>query len=187
MQIKNIVHNATSRFSVLLVEEKQIQAFLTQALTTYQEMAGCLRTMKLNSPNASGISLPESFLAHAMCKDDEGNYVSVHIEEQDDGTVSAIPEGGVYPLTYEYLVNLAYYADKPDLHIPNRISGVITDYLECLVGIENDSRLSRVETSGKMDTSHLPSVQDRTATKAAIEEQFRNNRASISMASIHPI
>jgi hypothetical protein len=187
MQISTIVSNAKSRFSMLLTEDTQIQAFLAQALTAYQDLAGCLRTVVIEIPLIGGYEPPPSFLAHAMCKDAYGDYVTVSVAEEDDGSSRLyFDKEAVYPLEYEFLVHLAYFADKPESHIPNRISGMVIDFLECLIATDNDDRVARVEASGKMDSSRTPTRLDRIAQKTALEEQFRANRAIISMASIHP-
>jgi hypothetical protein len=187
LKISTIVTNAKARFSMLLTENEVIQASLVQALTAYQDLAGCLRTVVIESPLAGAYEPPASFLAHAMCKDAYGDYVPVRVSEEDDGSSRIyFDKEAVYPLEYEFLVHLAYFADKPESHIPNRISGMVTDYLECLIAMDNDDRVARVEAGGKMDASRTPTRLDRLAQKAALEEQFRANRAIISMASIHP-
>lgn len=189
MQLSKIITNAKARFSILLTSDEEIQALLTQSLTAYQDLAGCLRSKMIDGPQAGGHPLPPSFLAHAMCADKYGNFVPVVIaENEDDGTSTLVITDDVeYPLTHEYLVNLAYYADDTANHIPNRIAGMITDHLECLIAMNSDERLARVESGGKMDTSRVPTTLDRIAQKNAIEDQFRANRAIISMASIHPL
>jgi hypothetical protein len=123
-----------------------------------------------------------------MCKDVTGNFVPVRVSEDDDGSTKIyFDSGAIYPIEYEFLVHLAFFADNPEAHIPNRISGMVIDYLECLIAMDNDDRMARIETGGKMDSSRTPTRLDRIAQKTALEEQFRANRAIISMASIHPL
>lgn len=187
MKISDITKLAKSRFSMLLTGDSEINAFLSQALTTYQDIAGCIRTIEIEAPTPESLNMPEYFLAHAMCKDFYGDFVIVNTFDQDDGTTKLrIDDDPVYPLKYEFFVNLTYYADKPDSHIPNRISGVITDYLECLIAMDNDDRVARAETAGKMDASRMPTRLDRLQQKQTLEDKMRESRAMISMASIHP-
>lgn len=187
MRISDVVKSASARFSMLLVEPDQVQQFLFQALTAYQDLAGCITTLRILSPKTEAVALPPSFLAAAVCRDQYGNYVATSINESDDGTATLTIEGQpTYPVDFDYFVHIAYYADKPELHIPNRIAGMVIDYLECLIAMENDDRVARVEASGKMDVSRIPTRIDRIAQKTALEEQFRANRAVPQMTSIHP-
>lgn len=190
MQLKAIIANAKARFTILLTTDDEITPLLVQSLTAYQEMAGCLRVKLIEqAPDRGEIQLPASFLAHAMCSDADGDFVPVTIiENEDNGTsIAKVSDSELYPLKYEYFVNLAYYADNLENHIPNRISGMIIDHLECLIGANNDERIARVEAGGKMDTSRIPTPLDRDAQRLAIEEKFRANRAIVPMASVHPI
>jgi hypothetical protein len=188
MKLSTIVQTAKARFSVLLTDDTQISAYLVQALTTYQDLAGCLRTTVIDAPTVEALTLPQSFLAHSMCSDVYGDFVPVEVLELEDGTTTIyMPAGTIYPVKYEFLVNLAYYAADLENHIPNRIAGMVTDYLECLIATDNDDRIARIEAGGKMDASRMPTRLDRMAQKTSLEEQFRANRAIVSMASIHPI
>lgn len=187
MRISDVVKSASARFSILLLEPEQVQQYLFQALTAYQDLAGCITTLRILEPKTEAVALPPSFLAAAVCRDTFGNYVATRISESDDGTATLIIEGQpAYPVEFDYFVHIAYYADKPDLHIPNRIAGMVIDYLECLIAMENDDRMARVEAGGKMDVSRLPTRIDRIAQKTALEDQFRANRAMPQMTSIHP-
>lgn len=187
MRISDVVKLACARFSMLLTEEREIGGFLFQALTAYQDLAGSIATISILEQSTEAVTLPPSFLAPSVCSDADGNYVVTSLNESDDGlSTLRIIGTPVYPLTFDYFVHIAYYADKPDLHIPNRIAGMIIDYLECLIAMDNDDRIARVETSGKMDASRMPTRLDRIAQKTALEEQFKANRAIPQMVSIHP-
>lgn len=188
MKISDLVNSVTSRFSLLLTQKPTIQSYLVQALTAYRDLAGCIRTkLILEAPAGGMMDAPTAFLAHAMCKDRDQDYVPVSVFDTDEGGHTIhIPSDAAYPLEYSYFVDLTYYADKPESHIPNRITGMIADYLEVLIAMDNDDRLARVETSGKMDASRLPTRQDRINQQQLLETSMRANREIVPMASIHP-
>ena len=188
MKIKDIVDTAKAKFSVLLTEDPKIAAYLLESLTMYQDLAGCIRRVVIKESESSEYALPEHYLAHAMCKDVNGDYVPVETYDTDDGSITmSIANSAVYPVTLSYFVHLAYYADKPDLHIPNRVAGMIARHLECLIGADNNNRIALVEAAGKMDTSRIPTPVDYVTQRDGIEEQFRANREIIPMLSIHPV
>ncbi|GAB1077446.1 MULTISPECIES: hypothetical protein [Shewanella] len=188
MKISELVESVTSRFTLLLTGQDAIRSYLAQSLTAYRDMAGCIKTIPVLEAPAGGLmTAPTAFLAHAMCKDANQDFVPVSVYDTDDGGHSIhVPAGAVYPLDYSYFVDLAYYADKPESHIPNRVTGLIADYLEVLIAMDNDDRIARVETSGKMDASRLPTRQDRINQQQLLETSMRANREIVPMASIHP-
>lgn len=191
MKIADITKNAVDRFPVLLTKPEEVQAFLMQALTAYQDLAGCTRKQRVLASDVQDGGLyvmPESCLALSSAVDALGDFVICDMSDDDEGNIILYinEPKAVYPLAVEYFVNLAYYADKPDLHVPNRIAGMIINYLECLIAMDNDDRVARVESAGKMDTSRTPTRLDRMAQKTALEEQFKANREIISLVSVHP-
>lgn len=187
MLISDVIDHAKSRFSLLLTGDKEIQGFLTQALTVYQDLAGCIRKEIITAYNKEGQVLPDSFLAVAMVKDSYNDFVpSMIIDDDTGGQKLFVDKDAKYPLVLEYFVHLTSYANKPDSHIPNRIAGLITDYLALLISIDNNDRIARAEGAGKMDTSRTLTATDLSATKQALEEQFRMSRAIVPMCSILP-
>lgn len=187
MIISDVIQNAKNRFSLLLTEETEINAFLVQALTCYQDLAGCIRSQVVTSPSNDPVLLPESCLSVCMVKDKHNDYVPFRQFDNDDGEQFVIlDESATYPVVVDYFVYLAGYANKPNAHIPNQIAGMITDYLSVLISIDNDDRVAKAENAGKMDASRTPTTQDHVALKTALEDQFRANRAIIPMFSIMP-
>lgn len=192
MKITDLVSTVKARFPVLLTGDPQVQAYLVKALQAYQEKAGVLRTVEIAAPIDTGLyPLPDDTLAVAMCKDAIGNYVPNQTQDDVDSgnLVLKLVGSGCYefPLTVNYLVDLTVYALTPDRHIPTRIASMIANYLECLIGEDNDDRIARIEAVGKMDVSRIPSRVDRSAQLQAIEEQMSSARAIIPAASIIPI
>lgn len=63
---------------------------------------------------------------------------------------------------------------------------MIQDYLEVLIAIPNDERVSRVQEAGKLDISRVPGPSDREAQLVALREAMKSQRAIMPMITIHP-
>lgn len=186
MKLSALVNSVKDRFPILLTSDKAVIAYLKQALTAYQDLAGYMKTVKINFVAGGLVNAPIDFLSHVVCKSDSGDFVQVSVTEDDHcNHVLSSAVAGLHD--YTYFVKLSVLADRDieETYVSDRIAGRIADYLECLVGIDNDERIARTETAAKMDTSRIQTASDRKADKSNLEEQFKANREIMPLFSIY--
>ncbi|ENO2013894.1 hypothetical protein ACA939_003538, partial [Escherichia coli] len=71
-----LLESVKERFNPLLVrEEETLKAFLIKALTTYQDRAGVVKTLKLEKAGGTAIPLPEDYLSLVHVTDNNGLLV----------------------------------------------------------------------------------------------------------------
>ncbi|WP_426575462.1 hypothetical protein ACP179_00965 (plasmid) [Xenorhabdus stockiae] len=179
-----LLDTVKTRFRPLLVvEEDTLKSMLVKALTEYQDRAGFIKRVRIEK--AAGVSLPYP-----------DDYLElVHVIDQRSSLVFAEPYADVlqldlmgnerYPLTLVYLANLRD-TDLDNGVIPPSLCGVLENYLECLIDIQNTERKRRVSASGKLDISHLPDEATLYQRKIDLEDKMAANRAIITGATLMP-
>ncbi len=184
MTATELLNAVKNRFSVLLVGDIQQRQLLVDALGQYQDLAGVTKTVKL--PVLKAYTPPADFLAPVVATDDAGNYTPMEVTTDDDGATIVEPDASaIVPVRFTYLVNLRAI-DLDKYQIPPTAVGMIQDYLELLIAIPNDERVSRVQEAGKLDVSRVPAPADREAQLATLREAMKTQRAIMPMITIHP-
>lgn len=184
MTATELLEAVKNRFSVLLVGEPQQRQLLVDALGQYQDLAGVTKTVRL--PELKPYTPPADFLAPVVAIDDKGNYTPIDTFTDDNGATVIEPDASaVVPVRFTYLVNLRA-VDLDKYQIPPTAVGMIQDYLELLIAIPNDERVSRVQEAGKLDISRVPAPADREAQLTALREAMKSQRAILPMITIHP-
>ena len=172
------------RFSVLLVDDThQQRQLLTNALGQYQDLAGVTKNVLIRTPGPRTVA--PDFLAHVVASSAYGDYVPVEQYDDEEGNAQIEPDSQAeYPVKLTYLVNLRA-VDLDSYKIPATAVGMIMDYLELLLAVENDERMARVQSAGRMDMSRVPSKEVRDQQLATLREQMKSQRAILPMISIH--
>lgn len=184
MTAAELLAGVQHRFSVLLVEDPQQHQLLIDALGQYQDLAGVTKTVRLSAPQE--YPLPDDFLAPVIATSATGDFVPVDVITNDDNAlVLALDSCAVYPVRFTYLVNLRAI-DVDQYPLPATSIGMIQDYLEVLIAIQNDERMARIQEAGRMDISRIPAPQDREAQLTALREAMKSQRAILPIITIQP-
>lgn len=180
-----LLKGVQGRFSVLLVDVHQQRQLLIDALGQYQDLAGVTKTVRINS-RAPSRPVPADFLAVSTTTDATGDFIPVTEEYGDDDKRHLFfEERAVYPLRFTYLVKLRD-VDLDAYQLPDSAVGMIQDYLEVLISIPNDERMSRIQEAGNLDISRTPTPDAGDAKLAALRESMKLQRAMLPMLTIMP-
>ncbi|EFB2660464.1 hypothetical protein [Escherichia coli] len=177
-----LLESVKTRFNPLLVrEEDTLKAFLIKALTTYQDRAGVVKTLKLEKAGGTAIPLPEDYLSLVHVTDSNG--LLVYSDELSGFIELELTGSERWPFRMLYLVNLR---DRKldEWQVPPAIIGMLEEYLEALINVRNVARQRRASIDGKFDYSDLPDETTLYARVQEIEEKMSSNRAIIPGATI---
>lgn len=178
-----LLKGVQGRFSVLLVDEDQQRQLLIDALGQYQDLAGVTKTVRIVSRQPSR-PIPADFLAVSGTTDATGGFVPVTEEWDENGQRHlCFDEWGTYPLRFTYLVKLRD-VDLDSYELPDSSVGMIQDYLEVLISIPNDERMSRIQEAGRLDISRTPSPDAGDSKLAMLREAMKSQRAMMPMFTI---
>lgn len=180
-----LLKGVQGRFSVLLVDEDQQRQLLIDALGQYQDLAGVTKTVRITSRQPSR-PIPDDFLAVSTTTDATGDFIPVTEEYDENGKRQlCFDERAVYPLRFTYLVKLRNVElDKYEL--PDSAVGMIQDYLEVLISIPNDERMSRVQEAGRLDISRTPTPDAGDSKLAMLRDAMKQQRAMLPLLTIMP-
>ncbi|WP_429169410.1 hypothetical protein [Aeromonas hydrophila] len=180
-----LLQGVQGRFSVLLVEPDQQRQLLIDALGQYQDLAGVTKTVRIASRQPTR-PIPPDFLAVCGTTDAIGDFIPATEEFDEDGKRQlCFEERAVYPLRFMYLVKLRD-VDLETYELPDSAVGMIQDYLEVLISIPNDERMSRIQEAGRLDISRTPTPDAGEAKLAALREAMKSQRAMMPMYTIMP-
>ncbi|ELX1758754.1 hypothetical protein ONI75_005491, partial [Escherichia coli] len=146
-----LLESVKERFNPLLVrEEETLKAFLIKALTTYQDRAGVVKTLKLERAGGTAIPLPEDYLSLVHVTDNNG--LLVYSDELSGFIELELTGSERWPFRMLYLVNLR---DRKldEWLVPPAIIGMLEEYLEALINVRNVARQRRASIDGKFDYS----------------------------------
>lgn len=138
-----LLESVKERFNPLLVrEEETLKAFLIKALTTYQDRAGVVKTLKLEKAGGTAIPLPEDYLSLVHVTDNNG--LLVYSDELSGFIELELTGSERWPLRMLYLVNLR---DRKldEWQVPPAIIGMLEEYLEALINVRNVARQRRIQ------------------------------------------
>lgn len=164
-----LLESVKERFNPLLVrEEETLKAFLIKALTTYQDRAGVVKTLKLERAGGTAIPLPEDYLSLVHVTDNNG--LLVYSDELSGFIELELTGSERWPFRMLYLVNLR---DRKldEWQVPPAIIGMLEEYLEALINVRNVARQRRASIDGKFDYSDLPDEATLYARVQEIEEK----------------
>lgn len=180
-----LLQGVQGRFSVLLIEPDQQRQLLIDALGQYQDLAGVTKTVRIASRQPTR-PIPPDFLAVCGTTDAIGDFIPATEEFGEDGKRQlCFEERAVYPLRFMYLVKLRD-VDLETYELPDSAVGMIQDYLEVLISIPNDERMSRIQEAGRLDISRTPTPDAGEAKLAALREAMKSQRAMMPMYTIMP-
>ncbi|WP_035604484.1 hypothetical protein [Edwardsiella tarda] len=169
------------RFPTLIYDDEQgLAALLEQALGTYQDKAGVIKTIKLNS-NSETIPLPDDFLSLVGVKDAASRFIisevyGKELELELYGTECM-------PFRFQYLAKLRGM-NPDDFELPDEAIGLLSNYLEVLISIPNMDFVRRVSIAGKFDASNLPDENTLYERKKTLEQEMEASRAIIPMVCL---
>lgn len=177
-----LLEGVTKRFKPLLVREPDTQqALLRKALAAYQDRAGVLKIIKLEKGSAVSIPQPDDFLALIHVSDSNGSLVySDPFESEIEIDLMGRER---WPLRLFYFANL-HDTDYDTYQLPADAVGMIEDYLEALIAVQNTDRQRRVEISGKFDASNLPDESTLHQRVTDMEDKMASNRAIVPSATL---
>lgn len=179
-----LLEGVKARFRPLLVnEEATLQALLRKALAAYQDRAGVMKVIKLEKGTGNSVPFPVDMLALVHVSDANGGLV---YSDPFDGSIEIDLMGSErWPLRLYYFANLR---DTPHdtYELPNDAVGMIEDYLEALIAVQNTDRIRRVEISGKFDASNLPDESTLHQRVLDLEDKMASNRAIVPAATLIP-
>ncbi|MGL5294175.1 MAG: hypothetical protein ACRC9V_10495 [Aeromonas sp.] len=180
-----LLKGVQGRFSVLLLEEEQQRQLLINALGQYQDLAGVTKTVRVVSPQPTR-PIPADFLAVCATTDATGDFIPVTEEyDEDNKRQLCFEQRATYPLRFMYLVKLRD-VDLDTYELPDSAVGMIQDYLEVLISIPNDERMSRIQEAGKLDTSRTPTPDSGDSKLMAMREAMKAQRAMMPPLTIMP-
>ena len=188
MTPKELLEHVCARFSVLQVEPDKRLILLKDALGTYGEKAGVTKTIRIRAYQTQDgepyIDYPEAFAGVLQFKD---NYSEIIRHEllADESIIRVNPRDARQPLpwTLSYFVALRN-VNIDTFELPDRIIGLLGDYLQVLIEIPNYERMKNAMAAGQMDNSHLPTDADLQARKEALQMLMGTNRVAIPMSTI---
>lgn len=164
-----LLESVKERFNPLLVrEEETLKAFLIKALTTYQDRAGVVKTLKLEKAGGTAIPLPEDYLSLVHVTDNNG--LLVYSDELSGFIELELTGSERWPFRMLYLVNLRD-RELDEWQVPPAIIGMLEEYLEALINVRNVARQRRASIDGKFDYSDLPDEATLYARVQEIEEK----------------
>lgn len=173
-----ILEMVKARFVPLLHSEEQaLNALLKQALLTYQDLAGVIKTHTIVDIDKN--QLPDHFLARIAVSDSDLDFVSSTVDTDNNQLVLNLNGYESPPLTLTYAVNLVD-VDVNTYELPSNSIGMISDYLECLISIPNTQRQRRIAAAGKIDVSDLETHAELMDRKKAIEDNMKASRSMIN-------
>ncbi|MCG3462178.1 hypothetical protein L7G72_09995 [Xenorhabdus bovienii] len=179
-----LLDSVKTRFRPLLVvEEDTLKGMLVKALTEYQDRAGLIKRIHVEKEAGTSLPYPDDYLELVHIIDKRSSLVFA--EPYDDALKLDLVGDERYPFTLVYLANMRD-CDLDNWVISPSICGVLENYLECLIDIQNTERKRRVSVSGKLDVSHLPDEPTLYQRKVDLEEKMSSNRAIITGASLMP-
>ncbi|EKN4689567.1 hypothetical protein [Yersinia ruckeri] len=184
MTPNELLDSVKARFKPLLVvEEDALKGMLVKALTEYQDRAGLVKRCHLGKEAGTSLPYPSDYLELVHITDKRGSLVFT--EPYDDTLEIDLMGDERYPFALVYLANMRD-CDLNKWEIPAAICGVIENYLECLIDIQNTERKRRVSVAGKLDVSHIPDEPTLYQRKIDLEDKMASNRAIITGASLMP-
>ncbi len=175
MTPSELLEEAKRKFIVLYhKDETDLNSLLRQALGKFQEKAGALAQMRIESEVEGSIALPSDFLALAVAVDSMTRYAECDVNLTDRTFTIIDVKGEHYPVTFHYFRNLRDWPLSEDL--PPGMTGVLLDYLFALIDYPNTERERAVyaQTGQQVD---LPSRQDLKDRIAQLEEQMEEGRS----------
>ncbi|EKO3439471.1 hypothetical protein NTE19_003363 [Vibrio fluvialis] len=168
---KDLLEEVKTRFVTLFHnDEVKLKNLLKQAMRTYQDKAGVVKKITIESPQLT-VSIPANFDGLVACGNKNGSRVPVSVSG-DNFNLSAA-RASDYPLTLSYFVDLKG-VDFESYELPSEIESHIADYLEALIRIPNSQREAVVAAAGGFDTSHIPSEADLRARLESLELEMES-------------
>jgi hypothetical protein len=180
----DLLEGVKKRFNPLLVDKKEeLHSLLRKALAAYQDRAGVITSLKLEKSDGLAIAFPDDYLSLVHVTDKDAFLVYSAI--QHDGIELEMTGYETWPLRLTYLMNLRD-RDFDSWHLPPSIVGMVEDYLEALIKVQNVARIRRVSIDGKFDYSDLPDEPTLHQRVLDLEDRMSYNRAIIPGATLRP-
>jgi len=175
-----LLESVKGRFITLLHDEPpKLDALLDLALQTYQDKAGCIKTITLTAQdNKDGIDWPADWLELMSAEEDGGDSLEVlNVEGKLKVRTDRL---SLAPFTVNYLVNLAGI-DKASGELPNNAVRLIGNYLEALIAIPNTERIRHTSLASQLPVDHLKDTASLEARLRELEEEMENQRVFMPM------
>lgn len=188
MTPRELLDQVCARFSILQVEPDKRLALLKDALGTYGEKAGVTKAIRIRAYKTQDgepyIDYPEAFAGVLQLKDSYSEIIR-HELLADESIIRIHHRDAHQPLpwTFSYFVALRN-VNIDTFELPDRIIGLLGDYLQVLIEIPNYERQKTALAAGQIDSSHLPTDADLQARKEALQLLMGSNRVAIPMSTI---
>lgn len=178
----DLLDDVKSRFSILLYDdEAALFSLLRKAFLTYQDRAGFVCRRRYSS--GDDLTLPADYLARICVTDSNQQFIPSTVWPDSDELELTLYGGESFPVTLMYLSDVNKQ-DFQSWQIPSSAYSLIADYLEVLIAIPNNERLSRMAAIGKMDVSTIPVFGDLSTKQAEIEQLISDSRAIIPVFGV---
>ena len=174
-----LLDEVKSRFLPLLVTDAiRLEKILRQALRTYQDRAGVLRSIDVATAE---IERPADALELVVAGDSRGNYVECKEFRREDGTVYwqiQADRRHVAPYRISYLLHLAEINLATD-NLPRGTVSLIGDYLEALIDVENTRRHRMANQTAGLPVDALRTDSELFERKSALEIEMQETAESL--------
>ncbi len=183
MKVIDLLNRVKENFIQLIYkEDAQLRNLLIHSLATYQEKTGAQLKIEIADCEHENFERPFLFLKNALCIDHDGVFTEV--KENADDTLSLILDNSsIAPFTMTYHIDF----DQLDLDsddLPRTAARTqIMRHLELLIEAKNTPLLRRVLEMGKLDQSDLRDAQTIQDQIVTVEEEMKNSRGMIPIAS----
>lgn len=174
-----LLEEVKTRFLPLLVTDAQrLQNIVRQALRTYQDRAGVLRS--IDSETATLVR-PSEALELVTASDARGNWIECKETRNQDGVVVwelQASRSTRAPYRVTYLLHLSAINLEADT-LPRGTVSLIGDYIECLIDIENTKRLRMANQTAGLPVDGFRSDSELLERKAALETDMQETAESL--------
>lgn len=177
MTPSELLEEVKRRFSPLLVTNPlKLNDYLMRSLRTYRDRAGVIRNIDTSE---SVLTRPANALEIVSASDYNGNYIECIESRVSDGIEHKViwtlnldvRYKGRFKAPYRitYLLDLAALDIEQD-QLPRGIVSLLSDYLECLIDIENTSRVRMAGGTAEMPIDALRTDAELIDRKAQLED-----------------
>lgn len=178
-----LLDDVKTRFNPLMHrEEQKLEELLKQALRAYQDRAGYIKKVRVESRSETVLPKPADYLVLIGASDKYGDMVY----SDDYGSEITLEYGWntSFPVTVSYMANLADM-DLQEDEVPAEIIGIVSNYLEALIAIPNYDRIRRASIAGKLDASTIPDENTLNQRKLDLELDMNSRRAMLPGFTIY--
>lgn len=176
----NLLARVVSTYQVMYLDPARLTALLREAIDTYQDKAGFIRTAQFGDHDTE-IQTPADLLEVIGVVDAEGRR---HEYTVGVSSIAVIQQRkSVTPYALTYFVNLRG-VDIDAGTLPAEIIGILAKYLTALIDMPNTQRARQIASATGLQVEY-PTDEELRARKENIELEIEESQAIIPMMTVY--